>query len=162
MKFIVEWRGRRPPRRRPLLKPTRSYWARKAASRETDSPSGLVRTSCCGPAAMVGVVSESVLMSLNVTVAGFPPRLAVVEDWTCGHRAQQCCAPTRKAAYLWCTARKNGVPVVPGRRTWDGGTTLKKVRWSWDPHRRWQVRRTLRKRSLRNPSLRTCRFRWNP
>src|SRR5580704_5402898 len=74
--------GRCGLRRKSGGKPSHSigYWARKAASRETDSPPGLVRTSCCEPAAMVGVVNESVFISLNVTVADVPPKVAVVAD----------------------------------------------------------------------------------
>src|SRR5580704_11936738 len=74
--------GRCGLRRKSGGKPSHSigYWARKAASRETHSPPGLVRTSCCEPAAMVGVVNESVFISLNVTVADVPPKVAVVAD----------------------------------------------------------------------------------
>src|SRR5208337_693385 len=57
------------------------HCATNAASRETDSPSGLVRSNCCGPAESGGVVISSVFKSLNVTLADLPPRVAFVADW---------------------------------------------------------------------------------
>src|SRR5437879_8366056 len=52
--------------------------AMKAASRETDSPLGLVTTSCWAPAARLGVVKVSVFMSLKAMDTAFAPRVTLV------------------------------------------------------------------------------------
>src|SRR5579883_131599 len=86
MKHGAEWLGderdmSRRTRRRNTETEEEDYCARKAASRETVSPSGLVRTSCCGPEERAGVVKVSVFISLKVTASDLPPSVAVVPDW---------------------------------------------------------------------------------
>jgi hypothetical protein len=54
------------------------YCATNAASSETLSPSGFVRTNCCAPGVSAGVVSVNVFLSLITAARVFPPNIAVV------------------------------------------------------------------------------------